>query len=139
MMNETKELKEAILASEKALKCLRQAEEKLNRASNWGLLDLLGGDLISGIVKHSKIEEATLAIEEAKRNLVIFQRELRDVNQNYHLQIDIGGFLLFADFFFDGLIADYLVQSKIKDAKIQVQDAIHEVSNMLSQLRAKMQ
>lgn len=139
MMNETKELKEAIFAGEKALKCLRQAEEKLNRASNWGLLDLLGGDLISGIVKHSKIQEATSAIEEAKRNLVIFQRELKDVNQNYHLQIDIGGFLLFADFFFDGLIADYLVQSKIRDAKIQVQDAIHAVSNMLSQLRTKMQ
>jgi len=76
-------------------------------------------------------------MEEAKRNLTTFQKELRDVNGTYNLSLDIGGFLSFADFFFDGVIADYLVQTKIRDAKVQVQDAIQSVSGVLAQLKTK--
>ena len=83
------------------------------------------------------MNEASSYMEEAKRNLTVFQKELRDVNGTYNLQMDIGGFLSFADFFFDGFIADYLVQTKIRDAKVQVQDAIKSVSDILIQLRAK--
>ena len=43
----------------------------------------------------------------------------------------------YTDAFFDGVIADYLVQTKINDAKIQVRDAIQSVSNVLAQLKAK--
>ena len=137
MTNEMREIREAIQAGERALTSLRKAEEKLTSASNWGLWDIFGGGLISGIAKHNKMNEATTYMEEAKRNLTIFQRELRDVNGTYNLSLDIGGFLSFADFFFDGVIADYLVQTKIHDAKIQVQDAIRSVSGILAQLRTK--
>lgn len=137
MTNEMREIREAIQAGERALTSLRKAEEKLTSASNWGLWDIFGGGLISGIAKHSKMNEATSYMEEAKRNLTVFQKELRDVNGTYNLRLDIGGFLSFADFFFDGVIADYLVQTKIRDAKVQVQDAIRSVSDILIQLRAK--
>lgn len=137
MTNEMREIKEAILAGERALTSLKRAEEKLTSASNWGLWDIFGGGLISGIAKHSKMNEASSYMEDAKRNLTIFQKELRDVNGTYNLQLDIGGFLSFADFFFDGVIADYLVQTKINDAKIQVRDAIQSVSGVLAQLKAK--
>ena len=137
MTNEMREINEAIQAGERALTSLRKAEEKLTSASNWGLWDIFGGGLISGIAKHSKMNEASSYLEEAKRNLTIFQKELRDVNGTYGLQLDIGGFLSFADFFFDGLIADYLVQTKIQDAKVQVRDAIQSVSGVLAQLKAK--
>ena len=83
------------------------------------------------------MNEASSYMEEAKRNLTIFQKELRDVNGTYNLSLDIGGFLSFADFFFDGVIADYLVQTKINDAKIQVRDAIQSVSGILAQLKTK--
>jgi len=59
------------------------------------------------------------------------------VNGTYNLSLDIGGFLSFADFFFDGVIADYLVQTKINDAKTQVRDAILSVSGILAQLKTK--
>ena len=137
MTNEMREINEAIQAGERALTSLRKAEEKLTSASNWGLWDIFGGGLISGIAKHSKMNEASSYLEEAKRNLTIFQKELRDVNGTYGLQLDIGGFLSFADFFFDGIIADYLVQTKIQDAKVQVRDAIQSVSGVLAQLKAK--
>lgn len=137
MTNEMREIREAIQAGERALMSLRKAEEKLTSASNWGLWDIFGGGLISGIAKHNKMSEATTYMEEAKRNLTTFQRELRDVNGTYNLSLDIGGFLSFADFFFDGVIADYLVQTKINDAKTQVRDAIQSVSGILAQLRTK--
>lgn len=137
MTNEMREIREAITAGERALFSLKKAEEKLISASNWGLWDIFGGGLISGIAKHSKMNEASSYMEEAKRTLLVFQKELRDVNGTYDLRLDIGGFLSFADFFFDGVIADYLVQRKINDAKVQVRDAIQMVSGIVAQLKSK--
>ena len=49
--------------------------------------------------------------------------------------MEIGGFLTFADFFFDGFVADYLVQSKISDTRRQLADAVRRVENILRDLR----
>ena len=137
MTNEEREIREAIQAGESALISLKKAEEKLNRASNWGLWDMLGGGLISGIAKHNKVNEATTYLDEAKRNLTAFKKELSDVNGIYNLQLEMGDFLSFADFFFDGFIADYLVQTKINDAKQQVRQAINSISVLVEQLKNK--
>ena len=51
----------------------------------------------------------------------------------FHIQT--GDFLSFADYFFDGFVADMLVQSKINDARRQVEDAIEKVNYILGQLR----
>ena len=51
------------------------------------------------------------------------------------INIDIGGFLTFADFFFDGFLADVFVQSRISDAKRQLDEAIRRTESVLSQLR----
>lgn len=57
------------------------------------------------------------------------------MNLSLNLRMEIGGFLSFADFFFDGFVADYLVQSKITSARKQVEDAIVNVTNVLEALR----
>ena len=57
------------------------------------------------------------------------------MNLLLNLRMEIGGFLSFADFFFDGFVADYLVQSKIASARKQVEDAIVNVTNVLEALR----
>lgn len=128
-----RETQEAIMAGERALRSLEIAQEKLNSARNWGIVDLLGGGFITDMIKHSKLNDASSYIEDAKRDLRIFQRELRDVSISLHM--DIGGFLTFADFFFDGLVADFLVQSKIAEIREQVQEAIYQVERMLRELR----
>ena len=51
------------------------------------------------------------------------------------MNVEISGFLTFADFFFDGLISDLFVQSRISDAKRQVNEAIYRVETVLGQLR----
>ena len=51
------------------------------------------------------------------------------------LNINSGDFLTFADYFFDGFVADMMVQSRIRDAQRQVDDAIYRVESILSRLR----
>ncbi len=135
---ERKEAQEAINAGKQALQYLYDAREKLGSAKNWGIYDMLGGGLISTAFKHSKMDEASYFIEQAKRYLLIFQRELKDVQVFPNLQMEISSFLSFADFFFDGLVADYLVQSKITEARKQVQDAIDYVESTLKLLKERM-
>lgn len=137
MMDEMmkREMQEAIWAGESALCSLRAAQEKLNSARNWGIVDLLGGGFITDMVKHSKLNDASAYVEQAKRDLLKFQRELKDVSVPVELRIEIGGFLSFADFFFDGLVADYLVQSKIAKSRRDIEDAIERVESILAELR----
>lgn len=134
-MNNVMEIREAIAAGERALSSLYVAQDKLKSARGWGLFDLFGGGLLSDMMKHSRLNEASRCMEDAKYQLKVFQKELSDVNGNFNLRLDIGGFLSFADFFFDGLVADYLVQSKIADARRQVDNAIEKVSGILNELK----
>lgn len=118
-----------------ALCSLRAAREELQKAGNWGIVDLFGGGFITNLIKHSKVDNASHLMENAKYDLKKFQKELRDVTINTDLSIDCGGFLTFADFFWDGVVADWLVQSKINDAKRQVDDAIAQVEQILRRLK----
>lgn len=128
------EVHEAIDAGEKALRSLREAQNYLNSAGTWGIFDMLGGNLITGLVKHSKVSNASRCIENAKYDLRQFQRELKDVDTLVP-NVNVGDFLTFADFFWDGFVADIMVQSKISNAKKQVSEAIYRVESILGDLR----
>lgn len=139
MNNEVRkqEMREAVEAGERALLSLKAAQDQLNRAKNWGLLDLFGGGLITDFLKHSRLDDAVSCMNQAKKDLQIFQRELNDIDVPMDLQVEVDGFLKFADFFFDGIIADYLVQSKISKAKTEVEDAIYRVESLLLDLKER--
>jgi len=131
------EIDEAIRAGERALKSLKGAEKELSGAKNWGIVDLLGGGLFTNMMKHSRINDASSCLERAKADLRVFKRELKDIPNYEDLGIDIGNFLAFSDFFFDGLIVDFMVQSKINDARSKVQNAIRKVERLLLELKAQ--
>ena len=129
-----KERREAIEAGERALSSLRRAKSELNSARGWGIYDILGRGLISSAIKHSKISNASRCIEEAKYDLKKFSTELNDVSGYYGTDFGISDFAMFADFFFDGFIADFYVQSKINRARAQVDEAIFRVEGVLNKL-----
>ena len=131
-----REVNEAIQAGNRALRSLQQARDSLNSAGNWGIVDLLGGGLISTFAKHSKMNDAERQIEQARSDLRQFRKELTDVDAFADIHIETGDFLAFADYFFDGFIADWMMQSRINDAKKQVDDAIQKVETVLKRLRA---
>lgn len=131
-----KEITEAINAGKDALFCLNRAKESLNSAGNWGLWDMFGGGMLSTFMKHSKMETANEYIQEARSALRRFQKEVTDVDAAVaEFHIETKDFMSFADFFFDGFIADWLVQSRIGDAKRQVDNAIQRVNYILEQLK----
>ena len=130
-----KEVREALATGQEALGYLNRARECLNSAGNWGLVDLFGGGLLSTFVKHAKMNDAEELVQQARGALRRFQKELMDVDNIPEIHIETGDFIAFADYFFDGLIADWLVQSRISDAKQQVDHAIRKVNDILGQLR----
>ena len=131
-----KEIREAIRAGERALESLKEAQRQLNSAGSWGLVDIFGGNTISGLMKHMKVNNASRCVDDARRNLESFRDELGDIRDIEGLNVDIDGFLTFADFFFDGFVADIFVQSKIRKGQQQVQEAIRRVEEILRSLRS---
>ena len=130
-----KEKREAIEAGVRALQSLRCAQDNLNSAKNWGVVDLFGGGFISTMVKHSKMDRAQQYMEQARYDLQSFSRELNDVNMACDLHIETNDFLTFADYFFDGFVADWLVQDRINNARSQVNEAIRRTEQILRQLQ----
>lgn len=131
-----KEKQEAIDAGEQALRSLNAAKENLNSAGNWGFVDMMGGGFFTTMIKRSKMDQAQDNMDQAKYDLQNFSKELRDVSMNCDLNIEVGDFLSFADYFFDGFFIDWMVQDKINRAKDQVSEAIRQVERVMDQLRA---
>jgi DNA repair exonuclease SbcCD ATPase subunit len=133
-----KELTEAVRVGESALTALRDVQGELQSAANWGTWDMLGGGMLSTMAKHSRIDSARQRAHIAQRQLRRFQEELADAGQRLHVSLEIGGFSKFADFFFDGLIADWVVQSKIREASSACSSALSRVSSAVGECQGRL-
>lgn len=134
LIDKKKELNEAMEAGYELLTALERAENSLSSAENWGTWDILGGGMLVTMAKHSKLDEAQEEISNIQALARTFHRELEDVETYESLTIEIGSFLTFADYFFDGWLADLSVQSKIKDASKQIRNAQNKISTTLTRL-----
>ena len=139
LLDRDKEIKEAIEAGYQLLNALERADRSLSSAKDWGTWDILGGGMISTMAKHSKIDDAQEEISNIQSLSRTFYRELEDIDSYEKITLEIGSFLTFADYFFDGLLADLSVQSKLKDSSRQVRDAQNKVSRILSRLNYDLQ
>lgn len=132
--NQKKELNEAILAGKAAIGIADKVLSSLDSAEGWGTWDLFGGGLISDLAKHSHLDEAQGLVESLQVQLRRFKTELADVTIHADMQVNVDGFLRFADYFFDGLFADWAVLDKINQSKSQVQQTRGQISKVLSKL-----
>ena len=130
-----KELREAISAGRSAVNSLDAALNSLSSAKGWGTWDLLGGGLISDLAKHSHIDNAMNEVDLAHSKIREFKSELADVKINYDIKFETDGFGKFADFFFDGLIADWYMQSKINNSYESVSNVKNHVNSVLYKLQ----
>ena len=137
--NNHQEIQEAIRAADNAIFHLRNAQKYLSSARNWGIYDLLGGGFLSTLIKHSKMNRARNEIEDARAAVCAFSRELNDVSGSAQFEMDTDDFLAFADYFFDGFLADYMMQSRISHARAKVDDAIGRITHLRSQLHQELQ
>lgn len=132
--NLLREIREATDVGKSALTYLDMASDHLDSAEKFGVWDILGGGLIADIAKHSHIDDAKDAVEKAQTMLRRFRTELADVSISQDIRFETSGFSKFADFFFDGLIADWSMQSRIENSKSSIMSASGKVRNVLSRL-----
>lgn len=128
------EINEAIHAGNKAKSIADAVLSELNDAEGWGTWDLLGGGLISDLAKHSSLDDAQEKIKQLQVQLRRFKTELADVTIQADMQVSIDGFLRFADYFFDGLFADWAVLDKIEESQGQVKQTKQQIESVLQKL-----
>lgn len=136
--SQKKELREAISAGNSARSTAESVLSSLDSAEGWGTWDLLGGGLLADMAKHSHLDEAQGAIERLQSQLRRFKTELADVTIHADMQVNVDGFLRFADYFFDGLFADWAVMDKISQSQSQVQSTKNQIDSVLSRLNSMM-
>lgn len=130
------ELAEAIDAGEIVLQELNEAKKAFDSAANWGVFDMVGGGLLATMAKHNKINEGKAILNNVSRSLKDYNRELKDVDQSkfIDMNIDLSDFLTFADYFFDGIFADFTVQSRINNVKSKIDTGIREIQRINQKL-----
>lgn len=128
------ELREARAAGSTALSTAQEVLHSLDSAEGWGTWDLFGGGLIADLAKHSKLDQAQAQIDFLQSRLRRFRTELADVSIQAEIQVNIDGFLRFADYFFDGLFADWAVLDQIRSSQEQVREICWQIQSALSHL-----
>ena len=132
------EIQEAIDAADRALRSLERARDSLHSAKGWGVFDMLGGGFISTWVKHSNMNEAEKSLADVQAALREFRKELDDVDEMIDLSFNNADLLTFADYFMDGLFADFLMQGRINDAIGNVENTIDQVTAIRNALQQKL-
>lgn len=132
-----REIKEAISAGHSARATADQILFKLKKANGWNTWDILGGDgIITHMVKHGHLDEAQELVTELQTKLRRFKTELADVHISAGLQVNVEGFLRFADYFFDGLFADWAMDSRINQSISSVTETRNQIVRTLEKLSA---
>lgn len=139
--NQKKEILEALDVGQVVRDITNSIFISLDVAEGWGAWDLLGGGLISGWAKNSQLDEAQQQIEQLQIELRRFKTELTDVTISADIQVNIDGFLRFADYFFDGMFADWAILDKINQSQTEMMNIkrqIEEVIEHLNTMRIRM-
>lgn len=131
------ELQEAIAAGGHARRQLQDVIKSLESARSWGIWDMLGGGVLATGVKHLRIEAAKKQIHDLQQLLHKFNHELADLNE-IGIKLSIGSFQTFADYFFDGLLIDWFVQSKINNSLERAKEQLNRVDDTLQALQEKL-
>ena len=95
---EKREIDDCLRIMNQIFPLLDEAETQFSSARNWGFLDMLGGGLLTDLIKHSKINNAASCMNEINSLLRDLERELKDVKFPTDYSMNTMGFATFADF-----------------------------------------
>jgi hypothetical protein len=138
MEAESREVDEAMAAAAVAEQALRQVAESLGSAGSWSTYDTwFGGGTISSYVKHDRLDQAQRAARQAEESLAALRRELADVGGATEVvpALGITELTRFLDIWFDNIVTDLSVSSRINDAKATTAAAQRAVAAVQRSLR----
>ena len=131
------EIKEAISAGYSARSTADRILSELEDADGWNTWDMFGGGgIITHMAKHSHLDEAQDLVSDLQSKLRRFKTELADIQITANMQVNVDGFLRFADYFFDGLFADWAVGDKINQSMNSVSSTKSQISRTLDKLNS---
>ena len=84
---------------------------------------------------YEELDNAQEQVEQLQVELRRFKTELADVEITADLQVTVDSFLKFADFFFDGLFADWAVLDHINQAQSRVENTKGQIKRVLALLK----
>lgn len=130
------EIKEAISAGRSARNLADEVLSELKSAKGWNTWDMFGGGgIITHMAKHEHLDTAQDLISDFQSVLRRFKTELADVRISANMQVSVDGFLRFADYFFDGLFADWAVGNKISNSISSVNHTKEQIGRTLEKLQ----
>ena len=135
--SQKREIREAQSAGRNALRAADEVLSELKSAQDWNTWDMFGGGgIITHMAKHGHLDDAQANIMALQGMLRKFKTELADINIQANMQVNVDGFLRFADYFFDGLFADWAVGDKISQSMNSVSSTKSQIGRTLDKLNS---
>ena len=131
-LKEIKELDESISVGNSLVSEIENTKKLLESAKAWGTLDLFGGDFISSLAKHQKVDEAQRHFSRTSNLLDRFNKELRDININ-GLRFSTTSKTF--DIFFDNIFTDIAVNNQINKSYNDICSLQRNVENVLKNIK----
>lgn len=121
-----KEIEEAIEAGKTAVSILEKVLGLLRDGGTAGTSEYVGGGIMMTSTNYSKIDETAHYVQEAQIALQRLKTELNDIGFEKEINDKIESFEKYADYYFEGLISDYIANQKISDSvNVTYQVMIH--------------
>lgn len=129
------EVSNALNTVNRLIPLVEDAERQFKGARNWGFLDVLGNDsFLVDLIKHHKLNKAKDIMGEVNYLLQQLAQQLGGINIPDDYRMQLGGFLTFADFFFDGVLVDAYMISKIMSSLDQIRKLKSKLYTVKSRL-----
>ncbi len=134
MANEV-QISEALNLTQQLIVEVESAERSLSSARNWGFFDILGGGFLVDLIKHSKLNQASVTMDRVNYLMQKLQHCLGSIQMPGDYTMTVGSFATFADFLFDGAIADIYMTSKIMSSL----EEVRKLKNRLYELKSRLE
>lgn len=129
------EISEALSAGHSARGVADSVLSELDKAEGWNTFDMIGGGgIITHVAKHNHLDRAQDMIEYLQGKLCTFKSELADINVQANMQVNVDGFLRFADYFFDGLFVDWTIGGQIRESRDSVYEVRQQIDTAINKL-----
>jgi hypothetical protein len=134
---EQQEVREALAAGREAQDRLVAALDLLRSADDWAAVDLLGGGVVSGGMKHERLRQVGDQLERAGLALRRFHAELADVHRDAAGAVAVSPGQRVVDVWFDNVLSDLAASRRIDEAVQRTRAALERVRDAGQRLEAR--
>lgn len=125
----------ALVVCEDLERNLDGALQALKKASNWGIVDLIGGGFITSLIKRENMKKAQGYIYNVRDLLRDLADEMQTDAPIMELDVDPDDLLGFTDIVFDNIFSDAMVQTKIEKTYSTLEKLYKENRRLMDRLK----